>query len=109
MRAQPNPFRTRASPRRDGRDAEFRTVHHATVELLSAHGVLLVGIDTPSIDPKTARIKDAHRAARQANMRVLEGLLLNSVAAGDYELIALPLSFVDPDDSPVRAILRDLV
>ena len=101
-------FRTRISPL-VGRDANFRIIHHETVELLADRGVLLVGIDTPSIDQKTSRTIDAQLAARRANMRVLEGLLLTGVSAGDYELIALPLSFLDPDASPVRAILRDLV
>ena len=39
-------------------------------------------------------------------MAILEGLVLDDVPAGDYELIALPLRLVGFDASPVRAVLR---
>ncbi len=51
---------------------------------------------------------DAHLAVKRAGMRILEGLVLDDVPAGDYELIALPLALTTLDASPVRAILRDL-
>ena len=41
-------------------------------------------------------------------MSILEGLVLDDVPAGDYELIALPLPFQGLDASPVRAVLREL-
>ena len=41
-------------------------------------------------------------------MAILEGLVLEAVPPGLYELIALPLALVGFDASPVRAILRDL-
>ena len=41
-------------------------------------------------------------------MAILEGLRLEGVAPGVYELIALPLRLVGFDASPVRAILRTL-
>jgi arylformamidase len=39
-------------------------------------------------------------------MAILEGLALEGVPPGVYELIALPLRLVGFDASPVRAILR---
>jgi arylformamidase len=39
---------------------------------------------------------------------VLEGLVLDDVPEGRYELIALPLAISGADASPVRAVLRDL-
>jgi arylformamidase len=39
-------------------------------------------------------------------MAILEGLLLDGVPEGRYELIALPLKLVGFDASPVRAVLR---
>jgi arylformamidase len=39
-------------------------------------------------------------------MAILEGLALNGVPEGVYELIALPLPLKGFDASPVRAILR---
>ena len=41
-------------------------------------------------------------------MRILEGLVLDDVPAGRYELIALPLKIAQADASPVRAILREI-
>ena len=42
-------------------------------------------------------------------MAILEGLVLDGVPDGDYELIALPLKLATLDASPVRAVLRELV
>jgi arylformamidase len=41
-------------------------------------------------------------------MAILEGLVLQDVPEGVYELIALPLPLVGFDASPVRAILRTI-
>lgn len=79
-----------------------------TIDLLAAKGVRLVGIDAPSIDPQDSKTMLAHRAVLKHDMRILEGLVLDDVAPGRYELIALPLSIANADASPVRAILRDL-
>ena len=51
---------------------------------------------------------DAHLAVNAADMRILEGLVLDAVPGGDYELIALPLALSGLDAAPVRAILRAL-
>lgn len=89
-------------------DEHFRAVAAETIELLGAHGVRLIGIDTPSLDPQQSKTMDAHRAVARHGMAILEGLVLDEVAAGDYELIALPLKFTHLDASPVRAVLRPL-
>jgi arylformamidase len=41
-------------------------------------------------------------------MAILEGVVLDDIDQGDYELIALPLKLAGMDASPVRAILRPL-
>ena len=51
---------------------------------------------------------EAHKAVLRHDMRVLEGLVLDDVSEGLYELIALPLPIIGGDASPVRAILREL-
>lgn len=78
------------------------------IEWLGVQGVRLVGIDGPSIDPQDSKAMDAHKAVLKHDIRVLEGLVLDDVPAGRYELIALPLPIVGGDASPVRAILREL-
>jgi arylformamidase len=89
----------------DGRLAAFSP---ATIERLASLGVKLIGIDTASIDPADSKTLDSHQVIRRLDLRVLENLVLDDVAEGDYELIALPLKLVSADASPVRAILREL-
>ncbi len=101
-------FRTYQSAPQDYWDNNFASIAADLIEHLAAQGVVLVGIDTPSIDPETSKTLDAHHAVCAAGMSILEGLVLDAVPAGDYELIALPLRFKNLDASPVRAVLRAL-
>ncbi|MGO4325583.1 arylformamidase [Cupriavidus sp. 2TAF22] len=89
-------------------DPDFCAVAPETIALLAAHGVTLVGIDTPSLDPQQSKTMDAHRMVRRHRLAILEGLVLDAVDEGDYELIALPLRLAGLDASPVRAVLRSL-
>jgi arylformamidase len=79
-----------------------------TIDALAAQGAVLVGLDGPSLDPQDSKTMAAHLAVLRHDMRVLEGLVLDDVPAGRYELIALPLAIVGGDAAPVRAVLRDL-
>lgn len=101
-------LRTYARSPRDRWDPAFTAVHPDTVDLLAANGVRLVGVDTPSLDPQDSKRMAAHHRARAHGLAILEGLVLDSVPPGDYELIALPLKLVDLDAAPVRAVLREL-
>ena len=89
-------------------DPQFTAVAAETIDLLARHGAVLIGVDTPSLDPETSKTLDAHHAVYRHGMSILEGLVLDAVAAGDYELIALPLRLAELDAAPVRAVLRDL-
>ncbi|MEP6784889.1 MAG: arylformamidase [Sphingomonadales bacterium] len=86
----------------------FTTVAAGTIALMASRGVVLIGIDGPSLDPQESKTMDAHLAVRAAGMCILEGLVLDDVPEGDYELIALPLKLAGLDAAPVRAVLRDL-
>ncbi len=77
-----------------------------TIAWLATLGVRLVGIDSQSVDPADSKTLDSHQQLLAHDIRVLENLVLDDVAAGDYELIALPLKLVGADASPVRAVLR---
>jgi arylformamidase len=83
----------------------FRAIAPETIDLLAQKGVLLVGVDMPSVDPETSKDLPAHMAAERADMRILENLVLAHVAPGDYQLIALPLKFANLDAAPLRAVL----
>ncbi len=89
-------------------DPDLAAFASQTIQRLAALGVLLVGIDTASIDPADSKTLDSHQVIRRLNLRVLENLVLDDVPEGDYELIALPLKLMTADASPVRAILREL-
>jgi arylformamidase len=89
-------------------DSGFPAIAPGAIELLASKGVVLVGTDAASLDPQDSRTLDAHHAVRAHRMAILEGVVLDEVPAGDYELIALPLKLAGMDASPVRAILRPL-
>lgn len=75
---------------------------------LAAHaGLVLVGIDTFSVDAPDSKDLPAHRALFGGGLVILEGLDLSQAAPGRYELVALPLRLVGADASPVRAALRE--
>lgn len=101
-------LRTYADAPQTSWDSGFASVAPETIDLLAQQGVVLIGIDTPSLDPQESKTMDAHHAVRRARMAILEGIVLDDVHAGDYELIALPLKLKGLDASPVRAVLREL-
>jgi arylformamidase len=88
--------------------AGFAAFAPQTLEWLADRGVQLVGIDSQSVDPADSKTLDAHQVLLRRDLRVLENLVLDAVAEGDYELIALPLKLMTACASPVRAILRAL-
>jgi arylformamidase len=101
-------FRTFEAFPHENWDSDFTAIHPATIDFLAAKGCRLVGLDAPSLDPETSKELASHQRVLAHNMRVLEGLVLDEVPEGLYELIALPLKLTDADASPVRAILREV-
>lgn len=87
---------------------EFRYLRPDAASFLAERGVVLVGLDSPSVDPLESKELLAHHALLAGGVHILEGLALDGVEPGDYELIALPLALEESDGSPVRAVLRSL-
>jgi arylformamidase len=87
---------------------DFVAVSKRAIEYLSEQGVILIGIDTPSIDPFSSKELLAHHATTKAGMSILEGIVLTGVDEGLYGLSAIPLRIKSADASPVRAILTPL-
>jgi arylformamidase len=98
-------FKTNSFPDPDLWNEDFNSLSPKLIEHLHSKGVILVGIDTPSVDPATDKELSSHQALFKTNMAVLEGIVLSHVAAGLYDLMALPLKIAHADASPVRAIL----
>lgn len=92
----------------DGWVSDFTAIDPSLMDWLAARGVRLIGTDAPSVDPQESKSLDAHMAVRRHGMAILEGLVLDGVADGFYELIAPPLRLATADASPVRAVLREL-
>src|SRR5260370_1157689 len=107
-RRVPAPPRLGAGAARGRGDRALAAIAPAPIDALAARGVFLIGVDTPSLDPPDSKTMDAHKAVRRHGFSILEGLVLDAVAPGDYELIALPLALADLDAAPLRAILREL-
>jgi arylformamidase len=101
-------FATDSFPDPDRFNEDFVGLAPETIEVLSAVGVRLIGIDTPSVDLFESKDLPAHQACLRNDMAILEGLVLAGVSAGVYELIALPLKLQGFDASPVRAVLRTI-
>ena len=85
---------------------DFASLSPELVDALHERGVMLIGIDTPSVDPFESKALEAHQAFAKHDMAILEGLVLAEAEDGEYELIALPLRLKGADASPVRAVLR---
>jgi arylformamidase len=75
---------------------------------LAERGVVLLGMDVPSVDVLDSKTLPVHHALGRHGIAILESLDLSAVPEGVYELIALPLKLVGADGSPVRAVLRTL-
>jgi arylformamidase len=101
-------FRSDSVRDRRGFPERFTALSPELAAQLAGKGVLLVGMDTPSVDPFDSKDLLAHHALAQGGVAILEGLLLDGVPEGIYELIALPLKLEGLDASPVRAVLRSL-
>lgn len=78
----------------------------AAVRELVTRGLLLLGVDAPSVDAHDSKTLDVHHALFGAGAFNLENLDLRFVAPGPYELFAAPLAARGLDAAPVRALLR---
>jgi len=86
--------------------ADYAALTVEVADWLHAHGVRLVGIDSPSVDAYGNAGLPVHRRLVGHGIAILENLHLTDTPTGTYELIALPLRLVGFDGSPLRAVLR---
>lgn len=91
------------------RDTEFRSDYVAydlsAAEWCVDRGIRLIGNDYLSIEPFGADEHLVHKTFLGAGVAVLEGLDLDGVSPGSYELAALPILVPGSDGAPVRAVL----
>ncbi|WP_226037054.1 arylformamidase [Aquibacillus saliphilus] len=75
---------------------------------LAENGIKLLGVNMPSVDPLDSKKLLTHHSLHQHGIHILENVVLDEIAEGDYNLIALPLKIVEGDGSPVRAVIQPL-
>ncbi len=86
----------------------FLTLDPDLADRFGQQGLKLVGLDTPSVDPRQSTTLDAHHILARHGVAHLENLWLRDVPPGDYWLSALPLRLNGLDAAPVRAVLMTL-
>jgi arylformamidase len=85
---------------------DFAYVAPDAAQLLADAGVKLVGIDYISAEQYGAKTPRTHQILLGRGIPILEGLLLDSVGAGDYDLVVLPLKVAGHEAAPARAMVR---
>ena len=87
---------------------DFTYLAPDAAQLLADAGVVLIGIDYLSAEQFGAAEPRTHQILLGRNIVIVEGLDLRKVAAGDYDMIVLPLRVVGHEAAPARALLRPL-
>jgi len=100
--------RTRESVDPNVFPAAFAHFTEESAAVLADAGVVLIGLDTPSVDHQDSKDLAAHKRLLTAEVAILENLDLAHVRPGPYELMAFPVRFAGADAAPVRAVLRTL-
>lgn len=103
-------FRTRSSVRGWMKSStfhrDFAFVAPDAAQLLADAGVKLVGVDYISAEKFAADAPMTHRILLGKGIPIVEGLLLEAVTPGDYDLIVLPMKVGGHEGAPARAIIR---
>jgi arylformamidase len=98
-------FKTGSYPNPYQWNSDFMSCSKELIDFLHIKKVILVGIDTPSVDLADDKMLESHNAIYNYDMAILEGIVLEQVMPGLYDLVALPLNIEGADATPVRAIL----
>lgn len=99
-------LRTDRTIARGGFPGEWPTLTPTCAAELAAEGLLLLGVDCPSVDARESKDLAVHHALFDGGAYILENLDLAHVPGGKYDLVAPPLKVVGLDAAPARAVLR---
>jgi arylformamidase len=99
-------FKTMSWTNRDEFPSHITYIDKGVASYFAEQGIKLVGLDVPSVDPIDSKELAAHHELTTYDIHILEGLVLDQINEGLYELIAIPLPIKDADASPVRAVIR---
>ena len=84
-------FKTGSFPDPNHFNTDFNSLSAPLIEFLASKGVILVGIDTPSVDPFDDKVLESHQALFKHDLANLEGVVLKDVPDGEYTLLALQI------------------
>jgi arylformamidase len=103
-------FKTSNTYRRLLHDPKFHdhfvSLNPSSAQWLVNHGIKTVGVDYLSVgSPSSGKIAETHQIMLGAGLVLLEGLMLDNVEPGNYQLIALPLKIAGAEGCPMRAVL----
>ena len=104
-------FKTRNSGhcwKTDHFQRKYIYIEPGAAQYLAEVGVQTVGVDYLSVGG-FENGADTHRILLGAGIWIIEGLNLEDVEPGEYELVCLPLKIIGGDGAPARAVLRKLV
>lgn len=89
---------------------DFTYIEPAAAQELVDLKIKLVGIDYLSVEKFGTESFETHLTLLEKEVVIIEGLDLREIAAGDYELICLPLKYLGStgDGAPARTILREI-
>ena len=87
---------------------KFVHIPQDTARYLAKCGVQTVGVDYLSVGGYETDSAETHQALLEAGIWIIEGLNLEHVEPGNYELICLPLKLSGSDGAPARAVLRQI-
>ena len=85
---------------------DFAYVAPDAAQILADADVRLVGVDYISAEQFGAPAPLTHRTLLGKGIPIVEGFQLDSIPAGDYDLIVLPIKVGGHEGAPARAILR---
>ena len=95
----------------EGFRKDFTYISPDAARALADAGLKLVGIDYLSVEKFGSDDFATHIALLEKEVVIVEGLDLREIAAGDYEIICLPLKIISEtgDGAPARTILREII
>lgn len=84
---------------------QIPVIDHDVPDWLGSQGLVLLGVDLPSVDALDSQDLPNHHALSRNQVAILESLNLKGVEEGTYDLVAAPMKLVGADAAPVRALL----
>jgi arylformamidase len=104
-------FKTPNSARWSDQSAEFTrdftTINASAARWCVEHGMKVVGIDYLSIEPQGPEKAGypVHKTLLGAKVVIIEGLDLQGIVPGQYELVCAPIKLLGGDGAPARVFL----